>query len=88
MHFYDVQTMFLIFVKKFLKGQGRQVTFFFNQKLRKVGAIGSAETQVFFRSYIHVQSTLVISTSVISNNRLSRRANLVLFITQKSKIRL
>ena len=35
-----------------------------------------------------VQSTLVISTSVISNNRLSRRKNLVLVITQKSKIRL
>ena len=34
-----------------------------------------------------VQSTLVISTSVISNNRLSRRKNLVLVITQKSKIR-
>ena len=36
----------------------------------------------------NVQSTLVISTSVISNNRLSRRKNLVLVITQKSKIRL
>ena len=35
-----------------------------------------------------VQSTLVISTSVISNNRLSRRKNLDLVITQKSKIRL
>ena len=35
-----------------------------------------------------IQSTLVISTSVISNNRLSRRKNLVLVITQKSKIRL
>ena len=35
-----------------------------------------------------VQSTLVISTSVISNNLLSRRKNLVLVITQKSKIRL
>ena len=35
-----------------------------------------------------VQSTLVISTSVISNNPLSRRKNLVLVITQKSKIRL
>ena len=35
-----------------------------------------------------LQSTLVISTSVISNNRLSRRKNLVLVITQKSKIRL
>ena len=31
-----------------------------------------------------IQSTLVISTSVISNNRLSRRTNLVLVITQKS----
>ena len=30
----------------------------------------------------------VISTSVISNNRLSRRKNPVLVITQKSKIRL
>ena len=35
-----------------------------------------------------VQSTLVISTSVISNNRLSRRENLLLVFTQKSKIRL
>ena len=35
-----------------------------------------------------IQSTLVISTSVISNNRLSRRENLVLALTQKSKIRL
>ena len=34
-----------------------------------------------------IQSTIVISTSVISNNRLSRRKNLVLVITQKSKIR-
>ena len=33
-----------------------------------------------------IQSTLVISTSVISNNRLSRRENLVLVITQISKI--
>ena len=38
--------------------------------------------------YVQIQSTLVISTSVISNNRLSRRKNLVLVITQKSKIRL
>ena len=37
---------------------------------------------------LNIQSTLVISTSVISNNRLSRRKNLVLVITQKSKIRL
>ena len=36
----------------------------------------------------NIQSTLVISTSVISNNRLSRRENLVLVLTQKSKIRL
>ena len=35
-----------------------------------------------------IQSILVISTSVISKNRLSRRKNLVLVITQKSKIRL
>ena len=35
-----------------------------------------------------LQSTLVISTSVISNNRLSRRENLVRVLTQKSKIRL
>ena len=38
--------------------------------------------------YLILQSTLVISTSVISNNRLSRRKNLVLVITQKSKIRI
>ena len=37
---------------------------------------------------IYIQSTLVISTSVISNHRLSRRENLVLVLTQKSKIRL
>ena len=36
---------------------------------------------------IQIQSTLVISTSVISNNRLSRRENLVLLYTQKSNIR-
>ena len=41
------------------------------------------DTEVFI-----IQSTLVISTSVIANNRLSRRKNLVLVITQKSKIRL
>ena len=35
-----------------------------------------------------IQSTLVISTTVISNNRFSRRENLVLVLTQKSKIRL
>ena len=33
---------------------------------------------VWVLSSLHVQSTLVISTSVISNNRLSRRKNLVL----------
>ena len=37
---------------------------------------------------VFIQSTLVISTSIISNNRLSRRENLVLVLTQKSKIRL
>ena len=36
---------------------------------------------------VAIQSTLVISTSVISNNRLSRRENLVLVLTQKFKIR-
>ena len=35
-----------------------------------------------------IQSTLIISTSDISNNRLSRRENLVRVLTQKSKIRL
>ena len=35
-----------------------------------------------------IQPTLVISTSVISNHRLSRRENLVLVLTPKSKIRL
>ena len=35
-----------------------------------------------------IQSTVVTSTSVISNNRLSRRENLVLVLIQKSKIRL
>ena len=38
--------------------------------------------------HMQIQSTLVISTSVISNNRLSRRENLLLVLTQKSKIRL
>ena len=44
----------------------------------------------FGKSFLEnkIQSTLVISTSVISNNRLSRRENLVLVLTQKSKIRL
>ena len=37
--------------------------------------------------YLNIQSTLVISTSVISNNRLSRRENLILVLTQKSNIR-
>ena len=32
-----------------------------------------------------IQSTLVISTSVISNNWLSRRENLVLVLTQKNQ---
>ena len=35
-----------------------------------------------------IQSTLVISTSVISNNRLSRRENLVLVLIQKSNFKL
>ena len=42
----------------------------------------------WFAIHFDIQSTLLISTSVISNNRLSRRKNLVLVITQKSKIRL
>ena len=33
-----------------------------------------------------VESTLVISTSIISNNRLSLGKNLALVLTQKSKI--
>ena len=41
-----------------------------------------------FMQYLVIQSTLVISTWVISINRLSRRENLVLVLTQKSKIRL
>ena len=36
---------------------------------------------------VKIQSTLVISTSVISNNHLSRRENLILVLTQKSYIR-
>ena len=35
----------------------------------------------------NVLSTIVISTSVISNNPLSLRENLVLVLTQKSKLR-
>ena len=42
----------------------------------------------FFSIVMKTQSTLVISTSVISNHRLSRRENLVLVLTPKSKIRL
>ena len=42
-----------------------------------------------YKQFFHyIQSTLVISTSVISNHRLSRRENLVLVLTQISKIRL
>ena len=41
---------------------------------------------IYMRSQI--QSTFVISTSIISNNRLSRRETLVLALTQKFKIRL
>ena len=37
---------------------------------------------------MNIQSTLVISTSVIWNHRLSQRENLVLVLTPKSKIRL
>ena len=40
---------------------------------------------LFGEIIFYVQSTLVILTSVISNNRLSRRKNLVLVITKKSK---
>ena len=39
-------------------------------------------------SLFNIRSTLVISTSVISNNRLSRRENLVLVLIRKSKIKL
>ena len=39
------------------------------------------------RSYLDVQSTLVISTSLISNNRLSRCENLVPVLTWKSNNR-
>ena len=38
-------------------------------------------------SLFKLQSTLIISTSVISNNRLSRRENLILVLTQKANIR-
>ena len=39
--------------------------------------------------FVHyeVQSTLVTSTSVILNNRLSRRENLIFVLTQESNIR-
>ena len=50
--------------------------------------IFARELFLFTHTFVFIQSTLVISTSVISNNRLSRRKNLVLDITQKSKIRL
>ena len=49
--------------------------------------VASLESVPIHLIFYNVQSTLVISTSVISNNRLSRRKNLVLVITQKSKIR-
>ena len=53
-------------------------------------AINTMEKSDFLKPISHsqIQSTLVISTSVISNNRLSRRENLVLVLTQKSKIRI
>ena len=43
---------------------------------------------LFYTRYIYLQSIPVISTSIISNHRLSRRENLVIVLTQKSKIRL
>ena len=72
-----------------IKGQ------FIDSLLRRKFSTQSLETRshhlsilVAENSLINVQSTLVISTSVISNYRLSRRENLVLVLTQKSKIRL
>ena len=44
-------------------------------------------SKVFSWNYVQIQSTLVISTPVISNNRLSRRENLIPVLTQKSNIR-
>ena len=40
------------------------------------------ESAFYSKVGIVIQSTLVISTSVISNNRLSRRENLVLVLTE------
>ena len=48
----------------------------------------AAMTDIQTSGWYILQSTLVISNSIISNNRLSRRENLVLVLTQKSKIRL
>ena len=40
------------------------------------------KTYLYFKIFNHKQSTLVISTSVISNNRLSRRENLIPVLTE------
>ena len=67
-------------------------TVFSEAGTRSVG-VGSIATEPSFTKRVlliycfHIQSTLVISTSVISNNRLSRRENLVPVLTKKSKIR-
>ena len=59
---------------------------FYEFLLASVGEESSSLKVIYVLS--HLQSTHVISTSVISNNRLSRRENLVLVLIQKSKIRL
>ena len=56
--------------------------------LRNGSVVAPSDTESVFSQVLVVQSTLVISTSVISNLRLSGRETLVLVLTQKSKIRL
>ena len=67
-----------------IDGNGASLTGVRNDAKEKVSIYNKAVTD----TASEIQSTLVISTSVISNNRLSRRENLVLVLTQKSKIRL
>ena len=61
-------------ISSFLRSQIKDVTTF-------------SHSSEIYKTKIHIQSTLIISTSVISNHRLSRRENLVLVLTSKSKIR-
>ena len=56
-------------------------SFFSNFNFTIARATSQSMQFASFRVVYSVQSTLVISTSVISNNRLSRRENLILVLT-------